>query len=1622
MSSTSALGASRRASTSSDHFQIPSYPQSRNVESAPLPSSDTASLAERKPDAKRSYPTFLKGARRLQSQRPDTTSTTASFASANGDASTTTPLATASSSRTNSPRKQAAPARIGRDFEALLASDETYVLRDKAKIALDAEETQDPAAQLLPSSSVSSAKRVIVERRQQQASSSSLNSDLDETNDDPVDSTPQPLQTDVFRSPQKKSQSSASSATLPPSASSSRAAFGRGSQPPASPDRTTSLQRHTSPSPKASSPAPKTMQSFILQPASEQGHGTVRSRPRLGASVGLEQEIDSASGQEHNATDPSASMGSFRQRMKKTSGFLRRLRKDIPPSSKASAFSSSSNAYSVGSNASVASLGRSATSDPAADPLTFRRRGSKASVSSIGASSTTGSASKGQHFASTDGIAVPSIPERFTQPSTSSTSHVLSDADAVESIVSARGGAASGESQQLALQSKPGLRVPSAPVTSTEFGQSTKFALPQRSSSQGHEHERDKSLGTTDSSGAIRLAVQQLSSHMDDAWKDAPAQDVKVAGARDATTPKRSWGPSPQLPDLDIQHDKQRSGSFLEEPELISDRGFDDVQDTASRTVRSVSASSDADIGKRLNGVDDSKHATGLGIISTSSAANMRKKSGTAQHGEDADGSTANGPSEDQNRQPLMELTPLRPTESSRKSVEPSPQSAGHSPHLPNSARSSRRNSIDAAAENARRRTMDSGASLVSVRSFETAAESAGPGSADAKVAAFNMATPNSTQSPSPMAQRDAAKPVAGSTAASPRSVSNQIEVANGSAHTSGASGRETDVEDAEQSIRLVSKRSNTDDINLASDSATTIVTAPKSPEMDVPALPKLSELSESSPLRPGRNGSLSRGGSSTGLLSTVSVHRSSSPVSSLTSARTSFDHAAVARAAATADAGAPPSITASAQELATKCWEEDPSFLKREKIAEWLGGLGLVNKSARTFYFARFDFGGLRLDMAFRKLCDKLFLRAETQQIDRILAAFSQRYYECNPDSVFGSADVVHSVVFSILLLNTDLHIAELQERMTRQQFVRNTLGAIAETGTEGQIMEDERSSLSVAHADDRSADAQPSTAGRRNSISSYLGSKSKQTSTTNLEASVEAAEASRPGSAASGAKGKEAEIETLLKDIYAAVKSERILLPTPESGAGTSAAGRPSGTFSPALGGGRRKMGTDRVTALKRGSIRGIQGLLGGSNGLDGSLSPNPSRTSIDSWGRSSTTAERDRMLSPLPSITPGFASTLSHTIIKESQEEEHITTPSSTKKELPIDEEDDDDQLALAGPPWAKEGSLTRKYYWESTNKRAKDKNWIEVFVVVSKGTLSMFRFDLPSGGAKKHNEASGAAALGGGNWLSSATCLGEISLAHSLANALPPPGYNKTRPYVFALTLPGGKVYLFQTGHEELVNEWVSTCNYWAGRVSKEPLAGGVSNMEYGWNKVLPREEEEWEEELDSFSAATGSGVDADPRGFTQSLMDSQSVRSKFSPAPSTTASVSTSSKLGYMTNERTFINEWRIPELPTLPSTLGEERQLSRLEKQVSSIELQLTQHNDLRQPMLQLYSPKGNNHAKALANWERKSNWLLQELVKYQSYVESLRKSADAKAERRGKREVEEMVRAGDEMLAELEV
>ncbi|EJD02779.1 uncharacterized protein FOMMEDRAFT_133996 [Fomitiporia mediterranea MF3/22] len=696
----------------------------------------------------------------------------------------------------------------------------------------------------------------------------------------------------------------------------------------------------------------------------------------------------------------------------------------------------------------------------------------------------------------------------------------------------------------------------------------------------------------------------------------------------------------------------------------------------------------------------------------------------------------------------------------------------------------------------------------------------------------------------------------------------------------------------------------------------------------------------------------------------------------------------------------------AKAKELAVKCWREDDDFLPKEKIAEWLGGHKLVNKLALRYYMDYFDFSGLRLDVAFRRLCAKLYLKAETQQVDRILEEFSRRYWETNPTTVYGSASVVHAVSYSLLLLNTDLHVAELASRMSRNQFVRNTLAAIqmqirpngSVRASTPELTHDDGSSIRGIGSDgsEAGASALRSRGGRSASVTSWNSvsrdfmstpattpnSGSSQTQLNGSSTSVHDPRAKMPGTPpVTYGRNFDVDMENLLKEMYTAIKNQQILQPL-------NAVERASVSSGPGVhlyrNGSRRQ--NDRVANLKRGSVRGIQSLFsahagsspyGNSGSLDGRISPVPSfANSAHEVGLTALASASSHFLPP----TLGFASNLSHTIIREAQEDDVRSTRSDRTDSSSVSITDE--ELALLGAPWAKEGMLCRKQYYECAGKRAKSKNWLDVFVVIQKGELNMFIFGEGGGG--------GTSVVGGGNWLANAQPVGTVSLSHSLAHALPPPGYSRQRPHCFVLTLASGGVYFFQAGTEELVNEWVSTCNYWAARLSKEPLAGGVSNMEYGWNRAIDLDDDRPSVSGDE---PTPRDTDTFSTRSTRSwhgMKDSFSLRSHTSPYA-----------------ERVVIHDWKPPMPSTVPSTHDEETQLDALQKHAASLKADLNKHNLLRTPMQQLYAPRTTNANKAMANWERKSQYLLTEIVKYDSYVESLKAAMSLRLKKRGEKALE---------------
>ncbi|CZT06960.1 related to sec7-domain protein [Rhynchosporium graminicola] len=91
--------------------------------------------------------------------------------------------------------------------------------------------------------------------------------------------------------------------------------------------------------------------------------------------------------------------------------------------------------------------------------------------------------------------------------------------------------------------------------------------------------------------------------------------------------------------------------------------------------------------------------------------------------------------------------------------------------------------------------------------------------------------------------------------------------------------------------------------------------------------------------------------------------------------------------------------------------------------------------------YMRGFGFFGDPMDMAIRKLLMEVELPKETQQIDRCLQGFANRYHECNP-GIYASPDQAYFIAFSLLILHTDVFNKNNKHKMQRPDYLKNTRG----------------------------------------------------------------------------------------------------------------------------------------------------------------------------------------------------------------------------------------------------------------------------------------------------------------------------------------------------------------------------------------------------------------------------------------------------------------------------------------------------------------------------------------------------------------------------------------------------
>ena len=105
-------------------------------------------------------------------------------------------------------------------------------------------------------------------------------------------------------------------------------------------------------------------------------------------------------------------------------------------------------------------------------------------------------------------------------------------------------------------------------------------------------------------------------------------------------------------------------------------------------------------------------------------------------------------------------------------------------------------------------------------------------------------------------------------------------------------------------------------------------------------------------------------------------------------------------------------------RERAHQIFNGDETLISKSEATAWLGDKELVNLRTRKAYMELFDWIDLNILAAMRDFCNKSVLKGETQQIDRLLHAFSRRWCACNPNHGFKDfGKDVHRILWLLLM-----------------------------------------------------------------------------------------------------------------------------------------------------------------------------------------------------------------------------------------------------------------------------------------------------------------------------------------------------------------------------------------------------------------------------------------------------------------------------------------------------------------------------------------------------------------------------------------------------------------------------
>lgn len=131
-------------------------------------------------------------------------------------------------------------------------------------------------------------------------------------------------------------------------------------------------------------------------------------------------------------------------------------------------------------------------------------------------------------------------------------------------------------------------------------------------------------------------------------------------------------------------------------------------------------------------------------------------------------------------------------------------------------------------------------------------------------------------------------------------------------------------------------------------------------------------------------------------------------------------------------------------KDIAAKLYNEEFVLIIPAEYTQFLAAPDADSTQIREYYMDMFTWDA-SLMTSTRRLCLKLYLKGESQEIDRILSSFTKSYLKQHPNNVFCTQDFekIYIVLYSLILLNTALHNSEInrKSKISQADYIKNTL-----------------------------------------------------------------------------------------------------------------------------------------------------------------------------------------------------------------------------------------------------------------------------------------------------------------------------------------------------------------------------------------------------------------------------------------------------------------------------------------------------------------------------------------------------------------------------------------------------